>query len=97
MSGDQPQRRDLQGELTRQRQELFSLLKQDSPSWPEIQGKIKEISTRQGKLEEETVRLLMESMKCLTSEQRAGMFPLLERRLNPPRFRGGGRARENKL
>lgn len=97
MSEHHQQRRDLQGELARQRQELLSLMKQDPPSWPQIQDKIKEISTRQGKLEEETVRLLMESMKGLTAEQRAAMFPLLERRLNPSRSRGGGRARQNKL
>jgi len=88
LPGHRQSRRRLLAELTGKRAELLALLEQDSPSWPEIQGKIKEISTRQGKLEEETVRLLWEWQQHLEPGQRKTLLSLLEGRQSGLPFKG---------
>ncbi len=71
-------------ELIGKRQELFELLKGENPDWRAIQGKIKEISAQQGRLEEEVVRFLLECRKHLKPEQQAAFIGLVERRLCRP-------------
>jgi Spy/CpxP family protein refolding chaperone len=79
------QRHDLRERLAREQRELWELMKQESPSWPEIQGKIKEISLLQTKVEEEAMQLCLEFQKHLQPEQRVIYLKLLERRLLPRR------------
>ena len=68
-------------ELTQKRQELFELMKAESTSWGAIQGKIQEISTLQGGLEEEMARFMLEFKKHLNPEQHAAFLTLLQNRL----------------
>ncbi len=68
-------------ELAREQKELWEFMKQDSPSWPAIQGKIKEINSLQTLVEEEAVRLCLEFQKHLQPEQRVVYLKLLERQL----------------
>ena len=75
--------RGFRKELAQRRQELFDLVKQESPSWPALQGKVKEISETQGRLEEEVLRFFLEMQKQLKPEQKASLMVLLERRLTP--------------
>jgi hypothetical protein len=75
--------------LTQEQRGLLELMKQDSPSWPEIQGKIKEISFLQTKVEEEAAQLCLEFQRHLRPEQRVVYLKLLERQLRPGR-KGGG-------
>lgn len=75
------QQQDLRGGLAREQRELWELLKQESPSWPEIQGKIKAISLLQTQAEEEAVRLCLEFQKQLHPQQKAVYLNLLERQL----------------
>jgi Spy/CpxP family protein refolding chaperone len=75
--------------LARQQQEFWELVKQDAPSWPKIQGKIREINQVQRSMEEEAVRFCLEIQKHLQPEQRAVYLKLLERQLQPPRQGGG--------
>ncbi len=91
----QRQRRALRMELDRHRRDLFQLLKQNHPSWPEIQGKLQEIRAQQEELEAQAVRGLMESMQTLAPEQRVAFLALLERRVFPLRERGRGKGRED--
>jgi hypothetical protein len=46
-------------------------MKQDSPSWPAIQTKIRDIGLLQEKVEEEAVQLCLEFQKYLQPKQRA--------------------------
>ena len=85
----QKQLQDLRDRLAREQRELWELMKQDSPSWPAIQSKIKDISLLQTKVEEEAVQLCLEFQKHLQPEQRAVYLRLLERQLLPGR-KGGG-------
>ena len=50
------------------RRNFWELMKQDSPSWPAIQGKLKVISLLQTKVEEEAVQLCLEFQKNLQPE-----------------------------
>jgi len=68
-------------ELTQTRQELFELMKAESTPWSAIQGKIQEISTLQGGLEEEMARFMLEFKKHLNPEQHAAFLTLLQKRL----------------
>ena len=69
-------------ELFQRRQELFELLKAETPALAVIQAKIGEISASQGKLEEELVRHLLEFRKELKPEQRAAFLNLVQTRLD---------------
>jgi Spy/CpxP family protein refolding chaperone len=74
----------LRGELAEKRRELFTLLKSaDTPPWPQVQGKIREVSELQGKLEEEVVQHLLAVQKHLKPEQKEKFATLLEQRLEP--------------
>jgi Spy/CpxP family protein refolding chaperone len=76
-------RHDLQERLAREQRELCELMKQDSQSWPAIQGRIKDISLLQTKVEEEAVQLCLELQGHLQPEQRVVYLRLLERQLRP--------------
>lgn len=89
MPEHQKRRQDLRMGLCREQRELWELMKQESPSWPEIQGKIKEISLLQTKVEEEAVQLCLEFQRHLRPEQRVVYLKLVERQLWPRR-KGGG-------
>jgi Spy/CpxP family protein refolding chaperone len=89
MPEHQQRRQDFRMGLARKQQELWELVKQDSPSWPEVQGRIKAINLLQRNLEEEAVRFCLEIQKHLQPEQRAVYLELLERQLQPPRPGGG--------
>ncbi|MEW6660107.1 MAG: periplasmic heavy metal sensor [Thermodesulfobacteriota bacterium] len=80
----------LRREMAAKRRELFELLKGENPDWGVIQGKIKEISAQQGRLEEEVARFLLECKKHLKPEQQAAFINLVERRLCRPRGDGYG-------
>jgi len=89
MPEHQQRRQDFRGGLARQQRELWELVKQESPSWPEIQGRIKAISFLHTEMEEEAVQLCLEFQRHLQPEQRAVYLKLLERQLQPPRPGGG--------
>lgn len=74
----------LRQEMKAKRQELFELLKGETPEWRVIQAKINEISAQQGRLEEEVVRFLLECKKHLRPDQQAAFINLVERRLCRP-------------
>jgi Spy/CpxP family protein refolding chaperone len=69
-------------ELFNKRQELFALLKTELPSQAAIHTKIGEISTLQGKLEEELVLHLLEVRKQLKPEQRTAFLEIVQTRLD---------------
>jgi Spy/CpxP family protein refolding chaperone len=71
----------LRQELTQKRQELFDLIKADSTPWSAIQAKVQEISVRQGSLEEEMARFMVEFKKNLNPEQHAAFLNLVQTRL----------------
>jgi Spy/CpxP family protein refolding chaperone len=71
----------LRRELAQQRRELFDLIKGESPSLSDIQAKTREISARQGALEEEIVRFLLEFKRHLKPEQHAAFVDLVQTRL----------------
>jgi len=80
------------GDLAEKRQELFTLLRtEESPDWPAVQAKIREISDLQGKLEEEVVQHLLTVRKQLKPEQKEVFVGLLEQRLRPFHGRRGPR------
>jgi Spy/CpxP family protein refolding chaperone len=85
MPEHQQRRQDLQVRLVREQTELWQLMKQDSSSWPAIQGKIKEINSLQTMVEEEAGRLCLEFKKHLQPAQRVVYLKLLERQLLPRR------------
>ena len=72
----------IRSELFQRRQELFELLKAETPALPVIHAKIEEISASQGKLEEELVRHLLEFRKELKPEQRTAFLNLVQTRLD---------------
>jgi Spy/CpxP family protein refolding chaperone len=73
--------RAIRQELGQKRQELFELLRGESPPWSAIQAKIQEISALQGGLEEEMARFMLEFRKNLNPEQQAAFLNLLQNRL----------------
>jgi Spy/CpxP family protein refolding chaperone len=82
----------LRRDLARKREELFTLIKGDAVQWPQIQGKIREISALQEQLEEEVVRFLLDFKQQLKPQQLAAFYELMERRLDHTlggRGRGG--------
>jgi Spy/CpxP family protein refolding chaperone len=87
---------ELRQALFQKRQELFELLRVEAPDMAGIHAKVGEISTLQGRLEEELVRHLLEFRKLLKPEQTTAFLNLVETRLDkalggpcgPPR---GGR------
>lgn len=70
-------------ELAQRRLELLDLVKQDPSGWPAMQGKVKEISELQARLEEEVLRFFLSLKKELKPEQNAAFLVLLEHRLTP--------------
>ena len=72
----------IRSELFQRRQELFELLKAETPALAVIRAKIGEISASQGKLEEELVRHLLEFRKELKPEQRVAFLDLVQTRLD---------------
>jgi len=68
-------------ELAQKRQELFDLIKAESPPWSPIQAKVQEISALQGSLEEEMARFMLEFKKDLNPEQHAAFLNLVQTRL----------------
>ncbi|MBM4301669.1 MAG: periplasmic heavy metal sensor [Deltaproteobacteria bacterium] len=79
-------------ELAQKRQELFDLIKAESAPWSAIQAKVQEISARQGSLEEEMARFMLEFKKNLNPEQHAAFLNLVQTRLgcSPERACGPG-------
>jgi hypothetical protein len=73
--------RDLRTELAQQRFELFELVKEGASAWPIIQGKVKEVSALQGKLEEEVLRFSLAFQEHLKPEQKAAFIAFMERRM----------------
>jgi len=71
----------LRQELGQKRQELFELMKSEAPPWEAIRGKVKEISSLQGSLEEEMARFLLELKKNLRPEQQAAFLSKMQARL----------------
>ena len=84
--------RGLEEELLQERQDLFTLIKQDTvPEWPTVQAKVREIGNLQVQLEEEKVHHLLDIQKNLRPEQRQVLITQLEKRL--PQCCGPGRGR----
>jgi Spy/CpxP family protein refolding chaperone len=81
-----PEHRDkiaeIRNALFLKRQELFDLLKGETPDMAAVRVKIGEISARQGELEEEQVRFLLEIRKGLKPEQKVAFLDLIQHRLN---------------
>ncbi len=73
---------EIRSALFLKRQELFDLLKGETPEMSEVRAKIGEISTLQGKLEEEQMRFLLEIRKGLKPEQKIAFLDLIQGRLN---------------
>ncbi len=74
----------LREDLARKRLELFELIKGEAPPQSAVQGKVQEISSLQGGLEEEMVRFLLEFKKHLQPQQQAAMAELMQQRLCGP-------------
>ncbi len=82
--------RELRLELQAKRQDLLRLLQMEPlPDWPPVQVKVREISTLQGRLEEEVTRHLLTLQQHLNPEQRRVMAAFMEQRLAG--VAGGGR------
>jgi Spy/CpxP family protein refolding chaperone len=73
---------EIRSALFVKRQELFDLLKGETPDMSQVRAKIGEISTLQGELEEEEVRFLLEVRKELKPAQKVAFLDLIQRRLN---------------
>jgi len=73
--------RELRAELSPKRLELFEMTKEGMAAWPAIKEKVKEVSTLQGKLEEEVLRFSMAFQEHLKPEQRAAFITFVERRM----------------
>jgi len=71
----------LRQELGQKRRELFDLIKGEATPWEAIQGKVKEISALQGRLEEEMARFLLDFKKNLQPEQQAAFLSRVQARL----------------
>ena len=67
--------------LAKQRQELFEMIKEGTPSWPAMQDKIKAISDLQGRLEMEMVQFCLEFRNCLWPEQKIAFMEFMEHHL----------------
>jgi len=89
---------DLRRELTLKRRGLFDLTKQGASAWPAIQGKIREVSDLQVRLEEEVLRFSLAFQEHLKPEQRTAFIAFMERRMasapggkgrRPPRWERG--------
>ena len=97
---------ELRRELAEKRRYLFDLTRQGTSAWPEIQGKIREVSDLQVRLEEEVLRFCLACQEHLKPEQKVAFINLMERRMFKaqggkgrmgPRWKndmGGGRARQ---
>jgi ATP-binding cassette subfamily B protein len=81
---------ELRQALFQKRQELFELLRIETPDMDAIRAKVGEISTLQGKLEEELVRHMLEFRKHLKPEQNAAFLDLVRSRLSGPVGPWGG-------
>jgi len=93
--------RDLRAELAQKRFELFEMTKEGAAAWPAIQGKVKEVSALQGKLEEEVLRFSLAFQKHLKPEQRTAFITFIDRRMfsiqgskgrRSPRWKSGMKA-----
>jgi Spy/CpxP family protein refolding chaperone len=73
---------ELRQALFQKRQELFELLRVETPDMDAIRAKVGEISALQGKLEEELVRHMLEFRKHLKPEQNAAFLNLVRSRLD---------------
>jgi Spy/CpxP family protein refolding chaperone len=73
---------EIHNALFPKRQELFDLLKGETPDMPAVRVKIGEISALQGELEEEQIRFLLEIRKGLKPEQKVAFLDLIQHRLN---------------
>ena len=73
---------EIRNALFLKRQELFDLLKGETPDMPAVRVKIGEISALQGELEEEEMRFLLEIRKGLKPEQKVAFLNLIQGRLN---------------
>ncbi len=73
---------EIRSALFLKRQELFDLLKSETPAMSEVRAKIGEISALQGELEEEQMRFLLEIRKGLKPEQKVAFLDLIQGRLN---------------
>jgi Spy/CpxP family protein refolding chaperone len=92
---------EVRRDLAQKRQELLDLIKGEGTPWGAIQAKVQEISTLQGRLEEEVARFLLEFNKNLRPEQHAAFLNLVQERLGtrggmgpwgpPGSFKGRGR------
>jgi len=85
---------ELRTALAQRRGELLNLMQREDPSWEALRGKVQEISTLQGQLEEEMLRFLLETKKHLKPEQRQAFLQLMQARLEKgglPGWHGRGR------
>ncbi len=82
---------EVRTQLAQKRQELFDLIKSESPQWNAIQANVKEISALQGNLEEEMARFLLEFKKNLKPGQDAAFLKVMQGRLGCPPGPPGGR------
>lgn len=73
--------RELRRELAEKRRYLFDLTRQGAPAWPAIQGKIREMSGLQVRLEEEVLQFCLECQEHLKPEQKVAFINLMERRM----------------
>lgn len=81
---------EMRRELAEKRRYLFDLTKQGASAWPAIQGKIREVTDLQVKLEEEVLRFCLACQEHLKPEQKVAFLNLMERRM----FSGqGGKGR----
>lgn len=95
---------DINVRMSHKRQELMELMKAPNPSWPDLQGKLREICRLQGELEEDVLKFWLSWSGRLHPEQKTRFLALVEKRLvtgprglgrqpggqNPPgRFRQG--------
>jgi Spy/CpxP family protein refolding chaperone len=81
LPGHRRQVQELRLELAQKRYELFDMVKEGTAAWPAIQEKVKQVSTLQGKLEEEVLRFSLAFQEHLKPEQKAAFIAFIERRL----------------
>jgi Spy/CpxP family protein refolding chaperone len=75
---------EVRRELAQKRQELLDLMRNDNTPWSAIQGKIREISSLQGTLEEEMTRFMLAVKKNLNPRQQAAFLNMLQIRMCGP-------------
>lgn len=73
--------RDLRAELSQKRLELFEMTKEGTATWPAMQERVREVSTLQGKLEEEVLRFYLAFQEHLKPEQKTTFITFMERRI----------------